>query len=119
MIEYPLPSLTAITEGALLDARFRLAMQLLLAPNFVNDCRLDELEPTGYALKLACALYEKGAAAGMIEPLPATNQITTDERRHVERNAAAQVIGQIHAQRVAQEEQQRVMPVVGGRVLNG
>ena len=118
-MDYQLPTLTAISEGALVDARFKVAMQLLLAPNFVNDCRLDEIEPVAYALDMAMKLFELGVAKQLIEPLPACSDITSSERRHVERNAQAQVLGQIHAQRVAQDEQSRVMPVAGGRVLNG
>ena len=118
-MDYQLPTLTAINEGALVDARFRLAVQLLLAPNYINDCRLDEIEPVSYALDMAMKIYEMGAEKQLVEPLPTVNDITSAERRHVERNAQAQVLGQIHAQRVAQDEQSRVMPVAGGRVLNG
>ena len=117
-MKFPLPSLTAVNEGALLDAQARLAQLILLSPNFVNDCRLDEIEPVAYSYELASRFYEQGAAQGLIEAPPETNRITPAERDHVERNAQAQVIAQLHGQRVAQEEQNRVVPVVG-RVLNG
>ena len=117
-MERPLPSLTAINEGVMLDAAGKFAMQLLLAPNFVNDCRLDEIEPVAYAIELALRFFGRAADAKLLEPLSEDNQITPAERAHVERNAQAQVIAQLHGQKVVQAEQSRVMPVVG-RVLNG
>lgn len=117
-MKFPLPSLTAMNEGALFDAQAKLAMEILKSPNFVNDCRLDEIEPAAYSLELAGKFFDRGVEQGLIEPPPDTNRITPAERDHVERNAQAQVIAQLHGQRVAQEEQNRVVPVVG-RVLNG
>ena len=118
MMDHPLPSLTAINEGAQLDAAAKFAMQLLCAPNFVNDCRLDEIEPVGYALDMSLKFFGRATELGLLEPLTNDNRLTPAERAHVERNAHAQVVAQLHGQRVAQEEQQRVVPVAG-RMLNG
>lgn len=117
-MEHPLPGLTAINEGVLLDAAAKFAMQLLLAPNFVNDCRLDDVQPVDYAIDLSLKFFGRAAELNLLEALSNDNRLTPAERAHVEKNAHAQVLAQLHGQRVAQEEQNRVVPVVG-RVLNG
>ena len=119
-MKYPLPTLSAVNDGALFDARMRLAIQILLSPNFVNDSVLRAsdnarsgelaLTPTGEAMALAEQLFDEAETRGWITPLESLAHGPTDlEVDHVKRNAHAQVLGQLHANKVAQDQQSGVV----------
>lgn len=125
-MKYPLPSLTAVQEGAHVDARFKIALAILASPNFVNDmlARHDDspaisehIGPTDFiadvAISLAEKVYEQAGAKGWITELDDDPGLPPAEQAHVKRNAGAQVLGQAHAQTVAAELQSRVQPARG------
>ena len=122
-MKYPLPPASSLGEGAQLDARFKLAVAILLAPGFFRQFDLKAGSAAeaaaGKALHMADVLYEIGAKLEWVQPLTADADPTPEERAHMKRNAHLNVIGQLHSQRMAQEEQNRVVPVQGGRILNG
>ena len=115
-MRYPLPTLSAVNDGALFDARMRLAIQILLSPNFTGDCRRDEIEAPTTALALAEQLFDHAETMGWVTPLESLAHGPTDlEVDHVKRNAHAQVLGQLHANKVAQDQQSGVVrPAVFG-----
>ena len=118
-MKYALPLLNALNDGAVIDLRFRIALQLLLSPGFVDGCKTRGEHPEQEAVLLAGNLVELAEKTDLIEPLPSHSDLPRAERAHVERQAAAQVFGQMHAQRVVNDEStSRVVPANGFR-LNG
>jgi hypothetical protein len=126
-MKYPLPQLNALADGAVLDARFRVALQLLLSPNFVSGfVEIEDATHEGrtfaaqhavnVAMLAAEGLFAAGEMRGWVAPLAMTNELPLVERLHVERNAAAQVFAQLFAQTIAQGQSS---PLAGMRSING
>lgn len=117
-MEYPLSSLTAVNEGAMLDARFKLAEKILLAPGFFRAHTAHVRPEWTYAdiaLSLAEQFYESATKLGWIEPLELTDKLPPGDVAHVQRSARAQVSSQMHGQKVAQESQPVInMPKFAG-----
>jgi hypothetical protein len=115
MTPYPLPTLNALGDGCVLDARAKLAMAILASPGFVGT-----LETSGEyswaqiakcALGVSEAFYEQAEARGLVKPLPVDSTLPPAEIAHIERQAGANVHGQLHAQKVAQNSAPMVAPV--------
>jgi hypothetical protein len=120
-MDYPLPTLTAIGDGCLMDARMKLAMDILKSPNFINDMLLRQeddntaLPPAMAALTLAEDLFYLAKVRCWVAPLETLGtKPSADEVDHVKRNAHAQVVGQMHANTVSQDNQPSVQTLHGG-----
>lgn len=119
-MDYPLPTLTAIGDGCLMDARMKLAMDILKSPNFINDmlARADDgvdISPAQQALTVAEELFLGAATMGWVAPLETLGtEPSAGEVNHVKRNAHAQVVGQMHAGKVSQDNQPSVQTLHGG-----
>lgn len=113
----------AFENGCELDLRVRLALEFIKSPaatlvELASDVE-PVLTPAGVAkffLDLAQAVMEQSVERGWVHDLPETAELSAPMRKHIERNVRAQVHQQVCGQRIAQEDQARVMPVVGGAV---
>ena len=121
-MKYPLSLLNSNTEGALLDARMKLAIELVKTPGFLR--RFDLLDGHSVelaarrALDLAQALYDEAEARQLVEPLSESHKdIPQHEVRAIERAARANVMGQVFTQKEAQAAQPTVMSPRGA--MNG
>ena len=112
-MEYPLSSLTAVNEGAMLDARFKLAEKILTTPGFFRGTELRDRAML--AADIARTLFDIGVERGWVEPLELTDKLPPGDVAHVQRSARAQVSSQLHGQKVAQENQPVInMPKFAG-----
>lgn len=102
-MKYSLPGLTAIDQGARLDARMRFALELMKAPSFLmNSAEWGPDETATYAFNLAEAAFAEGEKRGWIKELSTEPTLSATETAHGRRQATLQVIAQIHAQKEAQ-----------------
>jgi len=114
---YHQDALSSFQQGARLDLRVRVAIQLLTSPlgaEITRQVRADAdaghavTPATTIALNAAEALLAEGAERGWVTPLPETSVLNADERLFAER----QVNVQLHQQAHANREQARTAPVV-------
>ena len=109
-LKYPTPYLNALPDGCVLDQRVRLAAEILKTPGYLRHFDLKDGGDTARdvamtALDISCALYSEAEARQLIEDLPSHADLTKDELNHIRRQAAGNVLGQLHAQKVATTEQ--------------
>lgn len=109
-LKYPVPYLNALPDGCVMDLRVRLAAEILKTPGYLRH--FDLISPghaprdiASGALDIAEALYAEAEKRQLIEDLPNHADLTKDELNHIRRQAAGNVIGQLHAQEVARKEQ--------------
>lgn len=119
VVKYPSSVLESFGNGALLDLRVRLALDVLKSPGFVGQIvpGADNEVPyerriAAYALDIATALLEVGAERGLVSPMPEHDELTQPIRRHIARNVRAQLHQQAVMQRVSREES----PIIAGAV---
>ena len=103
---FPLPD-HAMTQGAVLDLRARLAI------DFINSALHDNPIYESHELaESACMVAEQVVAEfrkrGWIAPVPVDNHVSPELRAHIQRNARMQVISQTAMQRAVDEEASRV-----------
>lgn len=119
-LRYPSNVLEGFGSGALLDLRARLAADFLkhspmfghLSSNAPTE-RERAAEMSGFALMLADELLTQAEARGWVEPLPDDNgDLPPSLRAQARRTASFQALQQMEAQRFAQDEQARVVPMV-------
>lgn len=124
--KYPHNVLEGYSYGCLLDLRVRMAGDFLKSPLFANvvtdalaairggdegEGYLPEVatQMAAFSLVLAGSLLEIGKAEGLVEPLPSGGDLDTSLRAQAERTARFQVLQQIAGQKVAADEQNRVV----------
>ena len=122
-MEYPSMHITAAQEGALLDMRVRLAIQLATSIGFaaMADKFIDGSAgqaPQAYAalaLDTANEIVQQAKERGWVRPLTELDEgLPPTDVEHVKRSARASVIQQFHQQDVAQELAPAIAPVRGG-----
>lgn len=127
--KYPHNVLEGFGNGALLDLRVRLAMQILTHSPTLNIVHPDRLrddesllharEVANMVLNLANELLSQAEARGWIEPLPDLPEIDGPLKDQAMRTAEYQARQQVHgngvAQKIMQEDAPKVIPMVGGR----
>jgi len=114
-LKYPTPYLNALPDGCVMDMRVKFAMEIIKTPGFMRQFDLlnnathaaqnSPADVSALALSISNALYEQAYHQGLIEDLPSHADLTKDELNHIRRQAAGNVLGQLHAQKVAQTEQ--------------
>jgi len=102
MSEYWGDVLQSFQNGVQLDLRVRLAIEFLKSPAFSGDGASPEGAATR-ALTLADSLLEQAQASGLLKPLPEDSELNAPLRRHLERNARAQIFANLAAQRIGSE----------------
>jgi len=115
---YHQDALSSFQQGARLDLRVRVAIQLLTSPIGAEIFkRYYEVLDSGVkvegglpavALDIAEHLFDVGAKRGWVTPMPETSVLNADERLFAER----QVNVQLHQQAHANREQAKTAPVV-------
>lgn len=121
-MDYPSLHITAAQEGALLDMRARLAIQLAASLGFaalvdrhVNDSADPAATYAKMALDTADEIVLQAEQRGWVTPLTRLDEtLPPTDVQHVQRSSRASVIQQMHQQEVAQELMPRVGPVRGG-----
>lgn len=121
---YPQQILDAFSQGALLDLRVRLAMQLLTnSPMFSLPVPgKDNAETTaGMALDVSCALFDAAEKRGMVAPLDYDGKLPGNLISQAKRLGAFQFYQQMGANEAAKETAPTVVPVAPGRrpLMNG
>ena len=127
-MKYPFPAINSLNDGAQLDVRFRLAQHLLATPGFLryaaslphsDDSRTAHgaARVAEIACQLAEQLWTEGESRGWVETLSMSATLSGPERKAVERTTAANVHGQLHRQKLAQESQPSVM--TPRNIMNG
>lgn len=111
---------SAFENGCELDLRVRLALEFIKSPAATLVELASEIDPVltpasvaKFFLDLAGAVMEQSVARGWVHDLPDHTELSSPMRKHIERNVRAQVHQQVAANRIAQEDAGRVMPVVG------
>lgn len=111
-IEYYPDPLAAYADGCVMDLRFRTALQ------FVNSIMSSgeamhtaSASIASHALDVVDSLFDQGKTLGWIADLPASSELNSDTKRHLERYVKAQ----LYQQKVAQQEQAGAVRTV----LNG
>jgi hypothetical protein len=111
-LKYPTPYLNALPDGCVMDMRVKLAMEIIKTPGYIKifaaqNTSDDETakNASACALNIAEALYAEAERRQLVEDLPSHADLTKDELNHIRRQAAGNVIGQLHAQKVAASEQ--------------
>ena len=126
-MEHPAPLVNALGDGALMDLRMKLAIQLLQAPGFLHnvfDPELAAIPPKQppqthhspgsaafLALETAEALYAQAKTRGWIEPLPVDAALPPGEVACAQRGAELQVRAQLHANKIGQDIQECAMRI--------
>lgn len=127
-MEFPAPLLTAINDGAHMDLRVKLAIQLAASMGFAVvadkaiEARIDgevasHKQFAGQfahlALDIAGAIVQQAQARGWLESLPVSDELSEADIAHIKRSAQAQVVNQLHLQEVAERMAPAVRPVRG------
>jgi hypothetical protein len=111
-IEYYPDPLAAYADGCVMDLRFRTALQFV--NSMLSSGRALEATPgsiASHALDVVDNLFDQGKTLGWIAGLPASSELNSDTKRHLERHVKAQ----LYQQKVAQQEQAGAVRTV----LNG
>jgi hypothetical protein len=117
-VKYPSPTINSLPQGCITDFRVAIAIELLKSGAVPLAHDPNALNPAVRALDLAEDLMVEAELRGLVQPLPIDSELPAHEIAHVQRNAGAQVVAQMHQQRVATEIQRnQIVPVRGG--LNG
>lgn len=119
-MKYPSPLLNSLTDGVHLDMRAKMAEQFLRTPGLVSRFRQNGAtadETVRFVFDLSQSFYDEAERRGLLQELPGHADLPTSEEMHVRRQAAAQVIGQLHANSVVQKESSRIVP--GGSIFPG
>lgn len=110
-MDYPQDVLSSFPNGAVLDLRLRVALDMLrTSPALAKaaeatidaDDKLYGPKVAGLALDMADALMAQGKERGWVAPLPETGEINTPTKKHLARQASAQVEGQAALVRASQ-----------------
>jgi hypothetical protein len=118
---YPHNALEGFGNGCILDLRVRLALNFLQhSPRYAavsGDDGVDIFSPShaaSDALDLATALLAESERRELIAPIDLTGELDESIRAQAKRLARFQVLQQIEAQKAAQAEQSRVVPMAPG-----
>lgn len=110
--DYLGPSMNEAGNGVRTDLRFKLAVDILKSGMISSEGFSLDAAPAllaTLALDLAVELVEQSEKRGWLHAMPEDGELTPEDVDAVKRNAASQVIGQLHAQKVAENEASRVM----------
>src|SRR5690349_15352200 len=109
---YPQDPSEGFGNGACLDLRVRLAINLLKDSRLFQGHALvappDDLAKI--ALEIANRLLNRALERGWISDLPRDGELSQQARNHAARTASFGVLQQIEGQRFAKEEAARVIP---------
>lgn len=103
-MRYPTPLMNSIVNGAVIDQRVALAMQLAISA--VQGHGFDAVN----LLDQADALYAEAEARGWVQPLPVDDFLPQAEVAHIRRQVKAQLEGQSTAQAFAAAAQAQLNP---------
>jgi len=119
-MKYPASGLTAVQDGATVDVRFRLALELAKAPGFLRHWteRSVGAEFGEFCCQVAQSLYAHGEKLGWVAPLSCETELTPADQAHVERSAGAQAHSQVHAQKVGQALMQGSLRGLRGEIVS-
>lgn len=124
-VKYPQHPIDGFQNGALLDLRVRMSINLLQSRLFegvgAKMVSSELLQAPSYdtvarvALSIADSLLNQAAARGWVSPLPVDDgKLSAAEREHASRTGSFGVLQQIAGQRFARDEAAGVIPAAPG-----
>jgi hypothetical protein len=114
-MRYPHNPLEGFGNGANLDLRVRIALNLLQHSTRyhvqANGAMISPADAAGDALDVAGALLEEAERRGWVAPLEEAGELSPALRAQAKRSAAFGILQQIEGSKFAQDEQARVVPM--------